>query len=348
MKNFKLSNLSKKIIGAGVIGLILLIIVAAIGNPLIDTVERAIYQISGNSYKNTNYLELKGYGGDYGIYEEMAVYDSASSMDGGSYSKEILPPPVGSGTQGDTAEDFEVTEYSVYIESRKIKNDCQAITSLKELDYVIFEDATEHEKGCYFTFKVKVENMEEVLDAIKALDPKDLTKTTYTIQRSIEYILNEREVLEKKKQAIEETLEEALKAYDEISRFATQNRDATALANVIEGKIKTIERLSMERININERLNRLTQSEAKQMDQLEYTYFYVSVAEDKFIDKDGLKESWKNRLKEMIQDINGTIQGLSIGLITLLLFAIQYGLYLLILIVIAKLFWTLTKNIWRK
>ncbi len=348
MKNFKLSKLSKtaKIIGAGIGFILLLIVIVAIGNPLMNTIERALYQVSGNSAKYMSSERSMGYGEyDYGYYEEMDAYgyDMATGSD---YPQGNFLPPIDNTTTGDTAENFEVTEFYVQIETGEIKEDCKAIMDLKALEYVIFENVTEHEKGCHYTFKVTVGNLEEILEKIEALNPKNLTKSTYTIQRVIEYISNEKEILMKRNQAIEKTLEDALNAYDEISKFATQSRDATALANVVEAKIKMIERLTMEKININERLNRLAQSEEQQKDKLKYTYFYISVNEDKFIDRENIKESWKNSVKDFVNNTNETIQGLSIGLITLLLFIIQYGLYLLILVVIARLFWRLTRKIW--
>ncbi len=322
--------------------LVALVILATLSKPLIDTVERSLGTLPGMQTKDS--MEFAS--------PEMAMYDRAMAPPGmgAAMPAEIgippMPPP--DGAVDEDAEDYEITEYNVNIETRTLEEDCKTITNLKPLNYVIFESTTETDKSCYYTIKVDVSHVEEVLSVLEDLDPKDLNKTTYTIQRTIEYLLDEREVLEKKREAIEETLEDALNAYDEISRFATETRDADALARIIDSKIQTVERLTMESININERLNRLAQQEVRQMDRLKYTYFYINVTESKFFDGKEIKESWKESAKKLVKDFNKTIQGLSLGLITLALFIVQFGIYLLILIVVARFLWKFTKRIWKK
>ena len=335
VKKIKPSKFSKTLKIAGIVlgAFIVLIVLATLARPIIDTVERSVKSLPG--------IETRDFG-----YPEMAMHDSAMMERGVAPADAVFPPP--DGTIGDTAEDYEVTEYNVDIETRDKEETCGIIFDLKPLDYVIFENATEHDRGCNFTLKVKIANVEEVLEIMEELSPKDLRKTTYTIQRTIEHLLDEREVLEKKRESIEKTLEDALNAYEEIERFAADTRDADALARVIDSKIQTVERLTRERININEQLNRLAQQEARQMDRLEYTYFYVNVTESKFIDGKEIRESWKDSVKKLVSDFNRTIQGLSLGLVTLILFTVQYAIYLLILVVVAKLLWSLTKRIWKK
>lgn len=279
-----------------------------------------------------------------------AAEESLSSYDSSYSTSPIYPPspPDAGGTMGEGAEDFEVVEYTAYVETRDLEKDCDTVAALKKLEYVTFESANEYDKGCDFNFKVKKANAEEILAVIEGLDPKDLSKNVYTIKRAIENILNEREILEKKGASIDETLESSISAYDEITKLATQTRDAEALAKIIDSKLQLIERLTQERININEQLNRLQQSEVRQLDQLEYTYFYVSVYENKFVDFEDLKDSWKLALQELIINISVVIQGLSLGLVALLLFTLQYVVYLLILVVVARYAWRFAKRIWQK
>jgi chromosome segregation ATPase len=156
------------------------------------------------------------------------------------------------------------------------------------------------------------------------------------------------EILNRKKASIESTLEDAIKSYDEISRVATQARDAQSLANIIDSKIRIIEKLSQERININEQLDRLGRQKAEQLDRLEYTYFHVYVYENKFMDAEMLKDSWKNEIKNFVAEINKIAQDSSIGLVALIFKIIQVALYLLIITITLKLGWKAAKIIWKK
>lgn len=321
----------------------MLVILATLARPLVDTIERSIGSFGEVAPKYA--IDM--------AYPEMAMYDRAMVPPGMGVADMspaeigIPPMPPIDGAVDEDAEDYEITEYNVSIETRTLEKDCETITNLKALDYVIFESATETDKSCRYTIKVQVPHAEKVLSVLEDLSPKDLSKTTYTIQRSIESLLDEREVLEKKREAIEETLEDALNAYDEISKFATETRDAEALAKIIDSKIQTVERLTRERININEQLNRLAQQEARQMDRLKYTYFYINITESIFFDGKEIKESWKESAKNLVNDLNKTVQGLSLGLITLALFIVQFAIYLLILIVVARFIWKFAKRIWK-
>jgi len=120
------------------------------------------------------------------------------------------------------------------------------------------------------------------------------------------------------------------------------------LAKIIDSKIGIIERLTQERININAQLERLERSKAEQLDRLDYTYFNVYVLENKFIDGDNLKDSWKIAVKSFIRDVNGVIQDITINLVSLLFLILQYIIYLFIILIVVKYGWRLAKYIWRK
>jgi hypothetical protein len=257
----------------------------------------------------------------------------------------IYPAPPG-GTTGDDAEAFEVTDYRARVETRHLSDTCGTVADLKVREDVIFESANEYDRGCNYSFKVKHESVEEVLAFIESLEPEELSENTYTIKNRIEDFTSEEEVLRNKRASIDETLESALDAYDEITALATRTQNADALARIIASRVDIIERLTQERININEQLDRLARAKAEQLDRLEYTYFYVDVRENKYVDGDSLKESWKAALKDFVRQLNDTVQDLTIGLVLLAVFIVQYALYALLLLLVVKYGWKLAKHIW--
>ena len=263
-------------------------------------------------------------------------------------TRNIAPIPPQPGTTGNDAEEFEVTEYSASIETRNKQQTCGIIANLKARDYVIFENANEYKRGCNYSFKVELDHVDEVLMTLKDLHPKDLNENTYTIKQRIEDFTSEIEILQKKKKSIDETLENALNAYDDITKLATDNRDAETLANIIDSKLRTIEKLTQASIEINAQLDRLDRSKAQQLDRLDYTLFSVNVYENKYIDGEAIKDSWKLAVRNFVDNVNVILQALSIGLVALLLFLLQYILYILILLVVAKYGWEFVKNFWKK
>lgn len=292
---------------------------------------------------------------DYARYEEMEMMASDGYGEGGGATLSVrnvasMPSPIPprGGTVGGNAEDFEVTDYSVSIETRDRDGTCSEVADLKALEYVVFESANEYERGCNYTFKVEHERVEEVLAVLEALDPKDLSENTYTIKRQLDDFTSEAEILQSKLESIDETLENALDAYDEITRLATNTQDATALAKIFDSKINIIERLTQERINVAAQLERLERGRAEQLDKLEYTYFYVGIYENKFIDGERLADSWKQALRGTVNEINFIFQEVTLGLLALVFLIGQWLLYAFILLVVVKYSWSTAKYIWKK
>lgn len=297
-----------------------------------------IFQSGAPSYVSESYSDKANTGGGATGLSVRNVVSSQNS---------ILPYDNG-GTTGSDAEAFEVTDYSAYIETRILKDICSAVAGLKAKDYVIFENANEYDRGCNYTFKVKKDNVAEILSVIKKLNPKELSENTYTIKKLVEDFTSEVEILQKKLASIDDTLKKAVAAYDDVTDLATKVKDVESLAKIIDSKINIIERLTQERINANAQLESIQRAKAVQLDRLEYTYFRINVVENKFIDATILKDSWKAAIKEFVSDINKIAQDISINLFAFLFYILQYAAYILILIFIAKYGWTLVKNIWKK
>lgn len=258
----------------------------------------------------------------------------------------IIPPAPG--TTGDGAEDYEVTDYNATIETGDSSETCGEIRELKAEEYVIFESANEYDKGCNFTFKVRHTNVAEVLGFIETLDPRDLSENTHTIKSQVDDYTSAEEILRKKIASIDETLENALGAYDEVTAIATRSQDADALARIINGKIQLIERLTVERINASLELDRIARSKAEQLDRIDYTYFYVNVYENEFIDGESIADSWKQAVKSFVHDLNRVIQGVTLNLVLFLIVVAQYIIYILILVFLAKYVWRIVRSIWTR
>ncbi len=298
------------------------------------------------SVSSGNYNQAPAmYSGGFMDSEEMMMESGMSK--GINLSSRNIMPQINNYTPGVDAEDFEITEYRATVETRNLEKSCDAITSLKPSDYVIFESANRGENNCNFRFKVKKENVAEVLAIVKSLDPREMNESVETIKKQIDDFTSQEEVLKRKLQSVEDTLSTAIVAYDEISKLATKTSDATSLANIIESKIRIIEKLSQEKINIITQLESISRLKSEKLDKLEYTYFNINIYENKYIDIDSLKDSWKSSIKYFVFDMNRVLQDLSVGLVTLAMYTFQYLLYLVIMVITGKYVWKLFKRIWK-
>ena len=290
---------------------------------------------------------------NFALAPELAVKYEADDAIGLSTRNVAVPSgsilPIGNTeTTGDTAEEFEVTDYSATIETRRLDKTCAYVADLKARADVIFESSNKYDNSCNYVFKVKRDKVEEILVLIKELDPKELSENIYTIKKLIDDFTSETEILQKKLTSIDETLKKSISAYDDITALAVRVQDVESLTKIINSKLSIIERLTQERININSQLERMQRSKAEQLDRLEYTYFHVNIFENKFIDGEQLKDSWQNAVKNFVRDLNSTIQDITINLVAFLFHALQYAIYFLILLVVIKYGWQLVKHIWKR
>ena len=252
------------------------------------------------------------------------------------------------GGAGGTAENYETAEYHIDYESRDLKKTCNAIGGLKPRSEVVFENAVESDKYCRYTFKVQRARVEEILGFLKGLNPKDVTENIYTIQERLEDYTGQIDILEKKLAVIDDTLNRANAAYDEVSGLATEQNDAETLSKVINNKINTIKQLTQERLNTAAQLEQLRRSKSLQADKLDYTYFNVYARDNSYVDWQNIKDSWQAAVKNAIGGLNRIAQSVSVNLAVFLLEILQYAIYGAVLLIAARYFWKAAKAIWKK
>lgn len=292
-------------------------------------------------------MKVQSMNAGYAVTDAGYGFDMAMPAFSVRNAASIYPPRMG-GSVGNTAELYEVSDFSASIETVDLAKTCEEIAGLKGKKEVIFENASQSDTGCFYSFKVEHGSVALVLDTLKALNPRDLSESTYTIKQQLDDFTSETEILGKKLEAIESTLTKALASYDEVARLAAQTNDAEALASIINSKVMTIERLTQERISINQQLEYLARAKEQAADKLNYAFFNVSVYKNEYIDGKAIGDSWKAAVQQFFYDANRAVQGITVLLLSLALWALQYVLYFLLLVVIVKYGWKATQMIWKK
>jgi len=301
----------------------------------------------GTSVSDYGFMNTKQGMSESMFYGESRVSSGAPSLSVRNIATDsYMPVPQPGYTPGSDAEDFEVKEYSATIETRTLAEDCEVIQALKKREGVIFENANAYNQGCSYTFKVKKEQVETILAIINERSPKTLSETSYTIKREVTDYTGEIQILENKLATLDKTLADALASYDNVTALASTLNNVESLAKIIESKLSIIERLTMARIETNNQLERLNRAKSEALDRLEYTYFYVQVYENKFVDGEAMKNSWKAAVQQFVREVNTLVQDLSIGFVTLLLILLKFALYGLVLLFAARFSWSVAKKIW--
>ncbi len=246
------------------------------------------------------------------------------------------------------AELYEVTSYQATVESRTMEDDCKAIQALKSDDAIIFLSSSVGKTSCSFNFKAKKSASKKALDAINALNPKQLTENVNTIEDTLITYDRRKEILENKLKTIDSILTEAVASYQEVSRLAVQTGSVTNLRQAINDKVDIVERLTQKKLAIEQELASISNSNTSDLEQTNYSQFSVYITKDTFIDKDSLVSSWKSEIKRLVREINSSLQAITIGFLSVALTLITYILYLLVGVVILKYLKKGIVSIWNK
>ncbi|MBL4662048.1 MAG: hypothetical protein JKY22_00405, partial [Flavobacteriaceae bacterium] len=204
---------------------------------------------------------------------------------------------------------------------------------------------------CSYNFQAEVEYEEEIITALKDLNPRDFSINTSTLERSIEYNDSELKMLQRRLSSTSETLRQAESSFNSLIAQATREGDTSTLSEVINNKISTVDRLNQQLLNTQDRIDRLTKNRGDQIEQIEYAHFNVSVQRVVFIDTQNISDMWKESVQELFNKVNTTILALSVGLITFALSGIQmivFGAIALVAVTLfAKVMWVVVRRIWR-
>ncbi len=356
IKNLHLQQMptGKKVLLLGVA----LVIVAI----LLTVVKVALTTTMGVSPSFDNSLSYEGERGSAPSYgnigtEAVQSYDAKSGVVS-NFNTSFFPPempipfpppfPDPGTTPGGDAEEYEITSYNASIRAHgESEGVCASVATLKSRKDVIFENSSESDTGCSYIFKVTNAKAAEILAIIKGLNPKSLDENTYTIKRTIIGLTSEIDILTKKLASVEATLNQALDAYNEISKIATADKDAESLAKIIDSKVNLIERLTTERINVQNQITTIRRAYADQLDHLNYTVFTVSIYEQKVVDFEQIGDSWIAELRSFSVQLNATLQQMTIGILGFIIDLMYYALVFVIILSVAKYGWRMTKEFWK-
>jgi len=314
-----------KILGLALLGVIVLSIVVS----LISFSFKTIFSLNQNDFARPHYAK------------NMMHAESSMARGGG------IMPPGNDFSGGVDAEDYEVKNYSGTVRTANLDETCALFEDLKSREEVIFERANRGKNNCDFGFKVFKGEEDAIVEMIQDLDPEHFNANIQSIKRSIEGYDSELDILKKKLFSIEETLESAQNAYDELTELATKKEDVETLATIISSKLELIEKLSRERLNVKERIDRFNANKQRQLDQLDFVFFNINIYEDLILDLEQIKESWHQEIKTLVRNMNDSLQDLSVGLVGFLVRFLQVLIYLGLSVFLLRGAWTGAKVIWR-
>jgi chromosome segregation ATPase len=178
--------------------------------------------------------------------------------------------------------------------------------------------------------------VESVLSFLEELNPREVSENTYTIKREVSQLETQMDILKTKLESLDIALKDALASFAEVEAAARRSGDVASLAQVTESKISAIERINASRLEVTTELDRLERAKVETLDRMEYVYFSVNVYENEWVRGSEIKDSWVAAVQQLIRDLNGFLQDLSIGFVQFALMVVKYTLYASVLYIIAR------------
>ncbi|MFZ2593378.1 MAG: hypothetical protein WAX38_01225 [Minisyncoccia bacterium] len=248
------------------------------------------------------------------------------------------------------SEKYQQEGYAASYETRHLKDTCAKIEALKPLEYVLFDSASQSDNYCSYSFRVEKKRAEEIVSVLKGLGPKDWSVHIQTVAQNIENTEDRVAVLKRRLASVEETLIEVETAYKGVTSAAVQSGRVVDLGSLVTQKLSMIERLSNEKLSIEEQIHQMTGSKDDQIDQTTYASFSVSISKWQAIDWQNISDEWKRNLNATVSDVNRTLSYIVLALPALMVNMIWYGLVIFIVLISLVFFvkhtWALVKRIW--
>ncbi len=258
-----------------------------------------------------------------------------------------MPEPYFDNGVSQEMEDYERISYNAEIERYEIETVCDEIEALKPLDYVVFKNANRSDKNCSYRFSVESEHEVEVVNTIRALDPKEFNTSVDTREPAVSGNVFEREILESRLESIQDSLKQAEDAYGSAITLATNRGNVESLAALINGKLELIERLSNQKRSVAQQLARLVRGGDRTLSETEYAHFNVQVSKKQIVDWEGIGSTWRYGVDEFVGSVNKILQGLTFGLILFALMVFKFLVYLFVFAAFARLTWVLARKVWK-
>jgi hypothetical protein len=233
--------------------------------------------------------------------------------------------------------DYEARWYEATVRTRAKDETCDSVENWRVFPYVTFEHMTRSESACLYRFKVEREKAAEILEAILALDPVDVTESADLMRERVLQHESERDILLKRDEHLERMLAEVTRLYDQLMTTSANAGDTTMLTKAIDDRLRYMRSLTDERIRLARELDELDRRASELMDRIERVSFVVRVEERRFVNGEQIKESWMYRTEQFIRDANKIAQDLTIGLMMTLLVFIKYAVQIVLIIVLGFL-----------
>ena len=276
--------------------------------------------------------------------------ESARSMQADIFtgSEVVLAVPTIPDAYVSDLELYETTDYSVTGRLRNLDVVCENLIGLKTEEGVHFKSFRENSNQCSASFFVDDEQRAaEISKEFSGIKGIEVTRFTQSVTRARSNLKSRSVILQAQFDSVTKTLAEAELQYADIAEVARSNNDAAALTEVIRDKLTIIEDLTQRSIQLSNQLQQIEKQAADLDERVGVTAFTVQLSRSFIIDNNRTAREWEGAWKLLREQFTAVLIGLTAYFGVFLLRLVQFALYGVILLVVARLFWKLKDKIWK-
>jgi len=208
-------------------------------------------------------------------------------------------------------------------------NDKDAFLSeLKKFNYLKVKNLREDRNQAFLVLEVNKAYLDDFMDFLNKY--KVLSLEINKKDGNLTEVNRQISELEKRKNELLKELNEIEKNYNYLIEIAKKKGDVRALNEIYSGLFNQKDKIEKEINDLNLKIEKLREEKEKIEKERNYCTVYLAVYENKIIDFDSIKESWENAFKNLINNINVSLQKVTIGLINFIVNLIVYVVYGLI------------------
>lgn len=334
----KLSPLQRQIVlaGIGLVGLsvllLLITVVAGGGNGRMHsgTYEESVIAVGSMPMPPMmDRDEAASYGGDG--YTGSPMGDMAYSRQGMT-----MPAPLPTQPYVPDLEAYETTDYRVHARTSDFDAACSLLGELKRDTSIHFRALNESLNHCSANFFVDANRANEVRDRLSGIDGVVVERSTESVTRTREDILDQVDVLRDQLAHTEATLATVTAQYKTITELAYQEGEPAVLNRTVQSQFEMLDSLNQRRLWQATQLKSLLQQSADLEERIGKEMFSVSFERASTVEPKKYARAWSEAFKDLKDYFVMTLIGLTAHLGIFALFTLKVLVYGFLLLILAR------------
>ena len=266
------------------------------------------------------------------------------AIDGVSYS---VPEPTPS-SYTSNLESYETTRYTVGGKVKEFDDLCQSLIALKADPNIHFQSINTQTNYCRAHFYVEEAQVSAVVDTLAGYGGVEISRDTSSVTRHRQQLQSRTNILQQQLARVEQTLAAAEAQLDRLNARFYATDEVTEISAEVTNSLRFIDQMTNQKINLISQLDTLYQQSADLEARLNVVEFSVNISRSNPLHPNKYERAWEQAWDELHDTFNETLIGITAFFGIFLLWALRISVYLLVVLIIVRLFWKFGRLLWNK